>query len=251
MHDPDTGLHMEYLPLYTSVPFARLEDAWEWARTYPHPECRYAVWSIARIYETNPRTIPYAEAPTMMWILLHLSTIWRVYGECKSGGLRSPEEPELARFHCELTRTAEAWGHPEARMLVYRILTARAAHAEKSYSDVRAAIHAIWNPTDRLEALLKERPEFTAYPVPRLRSLFTAEEVVCRDALCWARRQPEGAEAFRLFERLRERIDRLETENKLGRPMGNKTSQKRFVARTGWCKKIAALYLDARARRAM
>ena len=252
MRDPDTGLHMEYLPLYTSVPIGRLEEAWEWARTYPHPECGYGVWSISRIYETTP-PVPYlVDTPSIMWIMVHLSMMLSVYGEYKSGSLRSPAEPELARFHCELTGAGEAWGHPEARMLVYRILAARAARAAaKSASDVKSAILAIWNTTERLEALLEESPEFTAYPVPRLRSLFTAEEVVCRDALCWARRQPESSEAFALFERLRKRTDSLEADNKLGRPMGTRSKQKHYVARIQWHRKIAALYLESRAGRAM
>ena len=248
MRDPDTGLHMEYLPLYASVPIARLEQAWEWAKLSDHPECRYAAWAIAQNHAIAPRSIADHDVPSLLLISIHLSTVWRVYGEFESGGLRSPAEPGLARFHCELTRAGEAWGHPEARMLVYRILAARAAHAEAS-GDARAALERIWNPAKRLKALLDESPEFSGYPEPRLRSLFTAEEVVCREALCWARGQPEGAEAFRLWTRLRDRTDRLEAGNKLGKPMGTKTAQKSYVMRKGWYRKIAALYLESRARR--
>jgi len=249
MRDPDTGLHMEYFPLHAQVPMARLEQAWEWAKASEHSECRYAVWAIARNHATAPRTLPHHDAPSIMWNNAFLFRIWELWSEFEANRSITPAEPDLSSLHCRLTQAGAESGHPEAQVLVRRILEARAAEARGSFADRKAALFAIWSPTDRLEQLLADDLKFTQYPVPRLRALFTAEEVVCREALCWAKLQPVSSEAFRLFKKLLKRTDKLSADSKAGRPLGNKTQQKRYVQRTEWCRKIAGLYLDARAGR--
>jgi hypothetical protein len=244
MRDPDTGLYMDFLPLYARVPMSRLAEAYEWAMTSEHPECRYAIWAIARNHALSPAADSRRQHPGRVRNFRHLSMVLRVYEECGDGTGDARPDPDLSRFHCPRTKAGAASAHPEAQMLSYRVLSYRARRKHASCErEAQNLSNGAFYCIQRLGRILKQR--FTDYPVPQLRDLFIAEEIVCREALRWASAQPRWSAAFRLFDKLRERTNKLEADNKAGTPQGSTTEQKVYANYILICRKIGRLYLNS------
>jgi antitoxin HigA-1 len=235
---------IDFLPLGARVPIERLAAAWEWATLSDHPECRYAVWSIARNHasaETNPVT-------THATIMRHLSIISALFDDYESRGLLTAPCPDLSAFHCDITRAAMDAGHPEMQVLAHRILSARGEIANTPVDERLNLYTDISKNTDRMLDL-KTKPDFLHYPIPPFSDLLTPEEKAYRPALAWAGAQPAGSDAHVLFTKIQRRTDSLSAGKRRGRLPRNKDNKNYYIYKSGtlyvWYRKLARLYLES------
>ena len=233
-----------FLPLCARISVERLAAASQWAMLSDHPECRYAVWSIARNHaraDTNPVTVHAT-------IMRHLSIISALFDDYESRGLLTAPYPDLSAFHCAVTKTAIDTGHPEMQVLAHRILRARGEIASTPTDDRLNLYTDISKNTEQI-LKVKRKLDWSHYPVPQFSDLLTPEEKVYRHALAWASTQPEGTEAFALFSKIRRRTDSLSAGMRRGRLPSNKDSKSYYIYKSGtlyvWYRKLARLYLDS------
>jgi hypothetical protein len=248
MHDPDNSLHQEFLPFYARVPIKQLADAYGWATASDHPECRYAVWAIARNHARAPRTVPHTPNHTIMWNFHHLAMILDVFNESKLRDPSGEPEPDRSKYHCTITRAGAARGDPEAEVLAYRILRARRDRCVTSWP-TKSLPAQISNNTKRLVKILLHEPDFGHYPVPLLSDILTEEEIACHAALCWAMKEPSDSYAFGLFQKIQKRTDELTGDKNTGTLQRNMYGHKYYIRRTTslylWCIKVARFYLES------
>jgi addiction module HigA family antidote len=246
---------IDFLPLCARVPVEHLSAVWEWATLSDHPECRYAVWSIAR----NRARADVEPVTSHAIIMRHFSIISAVFdgreyrgllwtfGAEPGGGSGGPC-PDLSAFHCDITREAMDTGHPEMQVLVHRILSVRAEIHSTPTEDRSNLYTDIAKNTDRIMDL-KTTLDFLHYPIPPFSDLLTPEEKVYRPALAWAGAQPEGSDAHVLFSKIQRRTDSLAATKRRGRRPRNKDNKNYYIYKSGtlyvWYRKLARLYLDS------
>ena len=233
-----------FLPLCARVPSERIEAAWNWARLSDHPECRYAVWSIARHHARAP-----AQPVTSHAIIIrHLSIITTLFDDHEGGILTLAALPEPGLFHCEITTEAMNTGHPEMAVLAHRILRAR-AEIERTLTDDRLNLYTdIAKNTDSIRKQ-KNKLDFTEHAVPSFDELLTAEERAYIQALAWAAGQAAGSEAHELFCKIQRRADSLAARKRRQRLPSNSDNKSYYVYKSGtlyvWYRKLARLYLES------
>jgi hypothetical protein len=242
----DSGfrLHCEFLPLCARTTLDHIGRAYEWAAASDHPECCYAIWSIARLHARPPGSRNAARAV----IMRHLGMIVKLFDDHLAGTLHRPGSG-LSDFHCEITAAAAARQDPELQMLTYRILRARSrfdtvsyAERNKLYQEAARHLRAI----TRSAVARLEKTE-ALYAVPALSDFLSAEEKVLADALEWARSSQSRSEAHLLFEKIRRRTDELHRQKSRRALRRNRENRSYYIHGIGsihpWCRKLARLYL--------
>jgi addiction module HigA family antidote len=232
-----------FLPLCARVSAERLSAVWTWAATHAdHPECRYAVWSIAGNHARG-HADPVRTHGTIM---RHLAVIAALFENLESRSLLDAPCPDLSAFHCDVTRAAMETGQPELQVLAYRILCARSEIERTATEDRHNLYTDIAKNIDSLKR--KRKRDHDRYEVPPFDALLTEEERNYRPALEWAAAQPAESEARSLFRKIRRRIESLAASQKAGSLLRNKDNQSYYVYKSGtlyvWYRKLARLYLE-------
>ena len=239
-------LYPEFLPLCARMPLDYIRRAYDWAALSTHPECRYAISSIARLHACPPGSRNSARAV----IMRHLGMVVKLFAEYLDGALPLPD-PGLARFHCEITQAAGARTDPELQMLAYRILQARSQFDTVSYAERNALYQETTRHLAAITRSAVSRLKEPALPhsVPALDDLLSPEETVYHAALAGARDEPATSEAFVLFTKIQQRtaeLHRKKTRRALER---NRKNRSYYIRGSGslppWCRKLARLYLAA------
>jgi addiction module HigA family antidote len=231
-----------FLPLCARISAERLSAVWTWAAHADHPECRYAVWSIAGNHARS-HADPVRTHGTIM---RHLAVIAALFENLESRSLLDAPCPDLSAFHCDVTRAAMETGQPELQVLAYRILCAR-SEIERTATDDRQNLYTdIGKNMDSLKR--KRKRDLDRYEVPPFDALLTEEERNYRPALEWAAAQPAESEAHLLFRKIRRRIESLAASQKAGSLLRNKDNKSYYIYKSGtlyvWYRKLARLYLE-------
>ena len=231
-----------YLPLTARVAIERLAAAYEWAIHSDHPECRFALWSLARIHARA-----LAHGINRAIIMRELSIIASLYDEAESPSGLAPLCPELAAFHCPVTREAVTLAHPAMQVFVYRVLRDRKRIAANPTMEEREQLKS--SIARNRTAILKFRDKLdpSPYPIPLFSDLLTPEERVYQPALAWAATQPVNSAAFKLFEKLQSRTDTLAVKERVSPLSRNKDNNSYYIYKSGslypWYRQLARLYL--------